>query len=323
LFDENDVIASGQHKERGEMSGFELLWDIGWPIVESPVYDSRADCLFLRSQRPLEAGEKGAQILRYGTTDGSKTLYEMPDRVGSLGLCTSGRLIVALDREIALFDPASNTLEMLVSELDEPVGNQFNDGKVGPDGCFWVGTIDARRREGRKSDGNGSLYRVTPAGRIERKAEGVIVSNGIAWSPDGTRMYQSDSYGGVVNAWDFDPSTGEITNWREFVHLTAEEGLPDGAACDIEGNYWSAGVSAGCLNKFSPGGVLLEKVIVPCPAPTMPCFAGERLYFTSLLRRLAPDSYDDDPMRNPLDVAGLFAMAAPVAGALVGRFVDS
>src|SRR5665213_1650605 len=304
------------------MSEFELLWDIGWPIIESPVYDAEADCLFLRSQRPLEPGRKGAQLLRYGARDGSKAIYEMPDRVGSVGLCASGRLIVALDREIVLFDHASESLEVLIPALDEPVGNQFNDGKVGPDGCFWVGTIDVRRRQGRKNEGNGGLYRVTPDGRIEKKAEGVICSNGIAWSADGTRMYQSDSSGGIVNAWDFDPATSEITKWRELVHLSVEEGLPDGAACDADGNYWSAGVSAGCLNKFSPDGELLEKIIVPCSAPTMPCFAGETLYFTSLLRRVAPDEFDDDPERNPLDVAGLFAMPAPIAGAPVGRFGD-
>lgn len=305
------------------MSEFQLLWDVGWPIVESPVYDPEADCLYFRAQRPLEPGQKGAQVLRYGAGDGARAIYELPDRVGSVGLCVSGRLIVALDREIALFDPATEVLEVLIAELEEPPGNQFNDGKVGPDGCFWVGTTDVRRRQGRRTEGNGSLYRITPDGTIEKKAEGVMCSNGIAWSPEGTRMYQSDSDVGIVSAWEFDPTTGEITHRREFAHLSVREGLPDGAACDVEGNYWSAGVSAGCLNKFSPDGELLEKIVVPCPAPTMPCFGGETLFFTSLLRRVAPDEFDDDPERNPLDVAGLFAMPAPIPGAAVARFADA
>jgi sugar lactone lactonase YvrE len=304
------------------MRGIELVWEVGWPITESPVFDPLENCVFFRSQRPLEPGVKGAQILRFGAVDESKTIYEMPDRVGSLGLCRSGRIVVALDRQIVIFTPRTGEISPLTRELDEPVGNQFNDGKVGPDGCFWVGTADGRRRRGRRADGNGVLYRVTPTGDLEPKADGFVCSNGLAWSPEGTRMYQSDSTTGVVNVWDFEPRSGEITNRRLFAHLSVEDGLPDGAACDVDGNYWSAGVSAGCLNKFAPNGDLIDKINLPCPAPTMPCFAGDTLYFTSLDRRVAPDEFDDQPARNPLDVSGLFSMPAPNAGAPIGLFAD-
>ena len=76
----------------------------------------------------------------------------------------------------------------------------------------------------------------------------------LAWSPDGRIMYHSDSTGAIVQRWDFDPATGAQSNQRVIAKLSNEEGRPDGAAMDMDGNYWSAGPSAGCVNCLSPGG---------------------------------------------------------------------
>ena len=111
--------------------------------------------------------------------------------VGSFGLCLSGRLVVALRHHVVLFDPRTKAIENLTDPVDEPPTNRLNDGKVGPDGCFWVGSMD----ENTPRQKTGALYRVTPKGDIERKAEGYAVSNGLAWSPDGRVMYHSELHG--------------------------------------------------------------------------------------------------------------------------------
>src|SRR5262249_26013742 len=151
-----------------------------------------------------------------------------------------------------LLELASGRIEELVPRLDEPEKNKFNDGKVGPDGCFWVGTSDGRPVLEREPIG--SLYRITPDGKIERKSYGYCVSNGLAWSPDGRTMFHSDSTARYVDAWDFDPRSGGISNRRKIVTFSESEGKPDGAACDTEGCYWSAAVQAGRLIRFSPSG---------------------------------------------------------------------
>ena len=193
--------------------------------------------------------------------DGARASWDFPEVVGSFGLCLSGRLVVALRHRVVLFDPRTNTIENLTEPVDEPPTNRFNDGKVGPDGCFWVGSMDERSPRQK----TGALYRVTPRGRIERKAEGYAVSNGLAWSPDGRIMYHSDSTSGIIEAWDFDAHTGALANHRVLATLTNEDGRPDGAAVDVEGAYWSAGPSAACLNRFSPSGALLQQAGVPGP----------------------------------------------------------
>ena len=90
----------------------------------------------------------------------------MPKQVGSIGLAESGRLIAALWHDLVVFDPDTGALTQLAKLTDEPDTNRLNDGKVGPDGAFWVGTIvlSKPRRP------VGSLYRLTGDGRVERKA---------------------------------------------------------------------------------------------------------------------------------------------------------
>jgi sugar lactone lactonase YvrE len=130
-------------------------------------------------------------------------------------------------------------------------------------------------------------------------------------------MYHSDSTAGIIEVWDFDVHSGALANRRVLATLSDEEGRPDGAAVDVEGNYWSAGPSAACINRFSPSGALLGKLPFPVPAPTMPCFAERQLYATSLREGRPAEALHQYPT-----MGGLFRTDAPVAGAPVGVFAD-
>ena len=99
--------------------------------------------------------------------------------------------------------------------------------------------------------------------------------------------------------------------------LSGDDGRPDGAATDVDGNYWSAGPSAGCINCFSPAGKLLRKWAFPVPGPTMPCFAEGALYVTSLREGKSAQVLADFPT-----LGGLFRADAPAQGAPVGLFAD-
>jgi sugar lactone lactonase YvrE len=289
------------------MSEFDLVWDSRCGVAESPVWDAS-------TRRLLFCDIPGKRINALSVDDGARQSWSLPEVVGSFGLCLSGRLVVALRHRVVLFDPRTDEIEDLTDAVDEPSTNRLNDGKVGPDGCFWVGSMDERPQR----EKCGALYRVTPNGRIERKAEGYAVSNGLAWSPDGRVMYHSDSTAGTIEAWDFEARSGGMSNHRLLATLTSDEGRPDGAAVDVNGDYWSAGPSAGCLNRFSPSGKLLEKLAFPVPGPTMPCFAEHSLYVTSLREGKSPEMLERFPI-----LGGLFRAAAPVLGAPVALFSES
>lgn len=256
------------------MLRFKRRIDFDLDIGESPCWDGLRGCLwFVDATAPA--------IHSMAATTGEVRSWTMPATVGSLGLASGGGLVVALRTGVHLFDPRTGDLQFLVHpEPDMPV-NRLNDGKVGPDGCFWIGSMhDAFPRQP-----TASLYRITPQGGCTRVLHGIRNSNGLAWSPDGRTMYHADTREPSITAYDFDKSDGRLSSPRILAEPTQREGLPDGAAVDAEGYYWSAGITAGLLNKVSPHGGIVASHLVPAPAPTMPCFGGadmRTLFLTSL-----------------------------------------
>jgi sugar lactone lactonase YvrE len=166
----------------------------------------------------------------------------------------------------------------------------------------------------------GSLYRVTADGKVEAKVEGLITSNGLAFTRDGRTMFHSDSAGKWIDRWEMNPATGEISGRKRIAELDEESGRPDGGATDVEGCYWSAGISAARLNRFTRDGRLLETYPVPVAAPTMPCFGGDdmrTLFVTSLRTGRAPEKLREYPLTG-ITIVG----QSPVAGAPVSLFRD-
>jgi sugar lactone lactonase YvrE len=288
---------------------FETVNDVQCELGESPVYDDRRQVLwYCDIVRRL--------LIRYSPGDNTTRSWSFDSDVGSLGLARSGRVVVALRHEVGLFDPETGDFQR-IAEIEPGAETRCNDGKVGPDGAFWVGTMDDR--DVPVKEPLGTLYRVTMKG-AEKKIEGVIISNGLAFSPDGSAMFHSDSRGKWIDRWAFDAKIGAISSRRRIVDLDDAMGRPDGGATDAEGCYWSAGVSAARLNRFSPDGKLMASYPVPVAAPTMPCFGGpdlKTLFVTSLRTGRAPELLAKYPLTGTL-----IAARSEVAGCPVARFDD-
>ncbi len=244
--------------------------------------------------------------------------WSFPSEVGSFGLTESGKLVVALRHAVGIVDREDGSFRELAVIEGDRTDTRLNDGKVGPDGAFWVGSMENSGRS--DAEPIAALYRVDGKGRVEKKIDGVFTSNGLAWSPDGRTMFHSDSRGRWIDRWSFDPATGAIGDRKRIVKDIGEaDGRPDGAATDANGHYWSAGVSAARLNRYDADGKLLESYPVPVAAPTMPCFGGpdlRTLFVTSLQR--TPEALVEYPLTGVTIVA-----RSPVAGAPVSRFRDS
>lgn len=271
--------------------------DIPLEIGESPVWDPAAGLLwFVDILAPA--------VYSLDPTTNSVSRFDMPASVGSLGLARDGELVVALRTGVHLFDPRRGTFKFLVHPEPSRPRNRLNDGRVGPDGAFWVGSMS----EARPYEPTGALYRVTIDGRARLFRDDIHVSNGLAWSPDGRIMYHVDSLLPEVRAYQFDGAIDEPMKFSQFAALDVRWGRPDGAAVDVEGSYWSAGVSAGRLNRIASNGQLIESVQLPIAAPTMPCFGGadmKTLYITSLRRQIGDISQPGTLLSMRVDVAGL------------------
>lgn len=268
-------------------------------VGESPVWDAVR-------QRLLWCDIPAGVIHALEPASGARASWNFGEPVPSFGLARHGRLVVALRNDVMLFDPQSGRRELVASVTHAKPAMRLNDGKVGPDGAFWVGSMDA--------DGEAAkLYRVAPDGTVRIIAESIAISNGLAWNAAGTRLYHSDSRGGMwLDCWDFDAAGGAVRNRRRLRDQDLENGRPDGGACDTEDVYWSAGPSAGRINRFSADGALLGWVDLPLQRPTMPCFGGadmRTVFVTSL------DSGSDEPDRD-----GIVSFRTEVPGVPVGIF---
>ena len=280
-------------------AGDELGESIVWCAEEGALY--RVDIL-------------APAIHRLETATGAVRSWPMPSAIGSLGLREGGGAVVALKNGFHLFDFESGSLTFIVDPEPDRPENRLNDGKVGPDGRFWAGSMDDRADK----EPVAALYRLDGDGTCHKMADGLIVSNGLAWSPDGTTLYHSDTRLCFIHAYDYDMLSGSLGARRLIAQLADDVGRPDGAAVDVEGCYWSCGISAGRINRFRPDGELDGWIEMPVPAPTMCCFGGghnKTLYVTTKRVGLSDDVLAAYPQSG-----GVFSVDVGIEGVPVSRF---
>lgn len=175
---------------------------------------------------------------------------------------------------------------------------RFNDGSADRAGRFWAGSTNADDQ----FRPEGSLYRMTPGGSVQKMAGGLACSNGLGWSPDNKTMYVTVQFAYELLAFDFDLESGEIINRRSFAKVLEADGLPDGLTVDAEGCVWSAQWGGWRLTRYDPDGKIERVVKLPVPNPTSCVFGGpdlKGLYVTTAWlglsdaeRRAAPESGD-------------------------------
>lgn len=282
---------------------FEAKAELG----ECPVWSAEEQALYwIDTHAPA--------LHRLDPETGETRTWEMPQPVGSFGLRENGGAVVALQDGFHLLDFDTGKLSFLTAPAQPVPGTRFNDGKVSPDGRFWAGTMD----EVSLSRPIAALYRLDPDGTLQRIVDGLIVSNGLAWSSDGRTMFHSDSKGQVIWAYDYQPESGSISNRRVVARPTEQVGRPDGGAADMAGFYWSSGISAGVLNRWSPDGRLDRRIPLPCASPTMPCFGGpdmKTIFVTSARHGVAAEVLAARPLSG-----SIFAARVDVPGVPVARF---
>jgi sugar lactone lactonase YvrE len=275
-------------------------------LGECPVWSAEEQALYwVDIHRPA--------LHRLDPDSGATRTWPMPSRIGSFGLRESGGAVVALEDGFHLLDLETGRLEFVAGPERVP-GTRFNDGKVSPDGRFFAGTMD----EEMLSRPIATLFRLDPDLSLHRVVGDLVVSNGLAWTADGGTLFHSDSKGPVIWAYDYDPSSGAVSSRRVVARPTEEIGRPDGAATDEQGYYWSAGISAGVLNRWSPDGRLDRSIPLPCSNPTAPCFGGRdmcTIFVTSLRHDLPPEVLAAKPLSG-----GIFAVRVDVPGVPISRF---
>ena len=142
----------------------------------------------------------------------------------------------------------------------------------------------------------------------------VTQSNGIAWSPDGRKMYFIDSATQGVDVFDYEVGTGSASNRRRLVTIERAHGVPDGMTTDSQGNLWVTCFGGAAVRCFSPEGEQLGEVFFPVAQVTSCAFGGpglSDLYVTSAAYRLSAAQLTGEPHAGATFVCRPGAWACP------------
>lgn len=219
-------------------------------------------------------------IHRFDPASGELHTFPQQEEVGCIGLRQQGGLIAALRSGVWLLDEQGKPQRKLADNPGMAAKSRFNDGRVDPWGNFWCGSL------WEPQDKNGGLLcRVTPDGALTVMAQDVKISNGLAFAPDRQWMYHSDTPNEVLYRYPLNEFTGEPGARQVFRQFDAKGGLPDGAAVDSEGYYWSALFDGGRVVRIDPlTAEIVDEISLPVRWPTMVAFGGadlQTLYITS------------------------------------------
>jgi sugar lactone lactonase YvrE len=276
----------------------ELSWELaaaaGAELGERPVWNPSTGCLIWVN---INAGElhqlcSGAG----GTWTGDSIIARAGVSVGAAAPRAGGGYVLAAADGFRLIGADGAAAGPPVRPPGMPGDVRFNDGACDPAGRFWAGTA--------ATDGQaetGALYRFDPDGSVTEVFGGVTESNGLAWSPDATVFYYTDSgrAQSVVRAFGFDLLTAELAGERDLITFAPGDGVADGLVVDADGCLWIAMWDGGCVRRYSPDGELLGRYPVPVSRPTCPGFGGpdlDELYVTTAWEGLQADRRDAEPL---------------------------
>jgi sugar lactone lactonase YvrE len=261
----------------------EVVSPPGAILGEGPVWDARVGRLVWVD---ILARRVYLTDVRTGATDAIET----PLHVGAVAPRAAGGYVAALQDGFWIVGDGEPRQLARIPEANPAL--RFNDGKCDPAGRFWAGTM--RYDE---APGGGALYRLDPGGEVTRVLDGVSISNGLAWSGDGRVLYYVDSATHRIDAFPFDPSTGEIGERRTVVDIPPELGFPDGMTIDAEGGLWVALWRGSAIHRYLDG--RLDRVVdLSVSKPTSCAFGGDRLdelFVTSATTDLSAEEREAQP----------------------------
>lgn len=271
----------------------------------------------------------GKAILRANVYMGFVQRWDMPSEPGCIAPAAKGGLVIALRDGVFRAQEWGGELERIAALPYDTAVIRANDGKCDALGRFWVGTID-EPKAGRAAE----LFSVdcrNGRATVQRHAGDALTANGLAWSPDNRTVFWSDTPNHITHAWDYDLASNLLSAhrvWRTYepkpagwtFENTAYAGRPDGAAVDVEGNYYAAMFEGRRICKFAADGSLLDSWETPAQCPTMPCFGGEdlkTLYITTARHGRSAAELAQFPLSG-----AVFFMRVDVAGLPVHFFAD-
>ena len=242
----------------------------GFEFTEGPVWHSDGYLIF--SDIP-------ANTIYKWQPNGKTEIFRQPSgKANGNALDTSGRLITAehSNRRVSLRQK-DGQIVTLVGYYRGKRLNSPNDLVVKSDGSIYFTDPPFGIKPEQEELGFYGVYRLAPDGTLTLLVDDFVRPNGIALSPDETKLYINDSQEGQIRVFDL-KSDGTLENGKLFAELLppSKAGAADGMVIDIKGNVYST--APGGIWIFSPEGEKLGTIFTPEP-PTNLAW-GDRDYQT-------------------------------------------
>lgn len=226
-------------------------------------------------------------------------------------------LAVLLGSRVILWEPAIDARHEHGFRLEGWPFVRLNDGRADPRGSLWVGSmrnnVGADGSPGEVGGADGVLSRIDPDGSVTHWQREIGIANTVAWSPDSTRFYFADTLKNRISVYDYESSSGSISNERPFL-VDFPRGFPDGSTVDSEGYLWNCRYGGGCIVRVAPNGDIDRVIEMPTANMTTCTFGGPGLA-TLFITTAAAGAPPGDRL-----AGSLFALNTGVAGQPENQF---
>ncbi len=273
----------------------------GYGLVEAPVWSHEAGLYF---SDVLNGG-----VYRLGFDDHIDPVIPKRRGVGGMALHADGGLVVG-GRNVAWVGDDGET-RVLLDPAAIPGAIGFNDLTTDASGRIYVGSLAYRVFADPPKPG--FLHVIDLDGSMRTLSDGVMLTNGLGFSPDGQRLYHSDARAGLVRVYDV-KADGSVGPWRQFATL-GEGRVADGLKVASDGSVWVADARGGRVAVFEPDGAHRTDIAVPLPMVTSLCFASNDLRDLYVVTGSdgGPEENCGSIYRTRVEVAGQPLAAARVA----------
>ncbi|MGO9258326.1 MAG: SMP-30/gluconolactonase/LRE family protein [Bryobacteraceae bacterium] len=225
----------------------------GFGFTEGPVWDPHG---FL-----YVSDEEQNKLSRVYPDGRVETVLEIGDPDGST-LDSQGHLITTASvlRAIIQVNP-DGKYKVLAGTYEGKKFNSPNDVILGPDGALYFTdpTLDLPKGEKQEIPFQG-VYRLGKDGAVRLLTSDLSQPNGLAFSPDGKRLYIDDTSKREIRVYDAGKD-GELTNGRLFGKEEGRGGVPDGMRVDAKGNVYVTG--PGGIWVWDPDGNHIGTIMMP------------------------------------------------------------
>ena len=213
-------------------------------------------------------------------SDAYEQVLDYDGKIGGFTIQEDGSLLLFCDRgRVVPWDPEEGLGDPVVESIETEEGSRFNDVIADPAGRVFAGTMPTE-------DGGGTLYRLHTDGSLHIVERDVDVCNGLGFTPDREELYFTETGADAIYRYEYDESTGEVSDREVFVDASNEEGGPDGMTVDAEGHVWSAFWDGGRIARYDPDGIERERVEFPAKKVSSLTFGGpeyDTVYITTAL----------------------------------------